>query len=1079
MTNDKQAERDLRDHFKELPYFNYRGCITNCHGRFNNLRLASLPSKRDLEKLPSLYDLDIFKLNASLDNNLNSGITLLNQRFIQSRYFSPHSFKEQGDKLKKNSDDHNFSVFHNNIVSLRSNLENLQTQLLDELDFHFNVIGFTETKITNSNEGSSIPRMQGYEFEYVPTPLSFGGVGMFIDEQLDYNILEKTSNEAFQALFIEIKFTHKKNIICGIVYRQHNSPDLFLSYLDLTLSKYLSTGKNVCLMGDFNLCLLKSETSDYSHNFLLSLQSNYLIPTIDKPTRVRNNSASLIDNILTNNPNNVEMSGNIISDISDHFSQFCIFSSIGEKSKIKTKTIRNFSQFSSKAFIDDLTQIDWNATLETSEDDVDKMFSTFYNKLNKAVNKHAPMKKVSHRLAKRLSKPWITKGIRSSIRKKNKFLAKGDETRYRYYRNRICSLIRTSKKQYFYNYFADNVSNMKNTWKAINDILNRKTYKHNPIVALKDPRTNNPVNDPASIANIINKHFASIGKQLADKIPNSQSDYNDYLNKIKSPEKSFFCTPISSAEIEIEIMALPMNKSHGLYSCPTKLLKLSSAIISKTLANIFNLSLTLGTYPHKLKTAKIIPIFKDGDSSDVNNYRPISLLSNFNKIFEKIMYKKIKSFIDRNCILNTSQYGFRESHSTEHAILDTVSAIQKNMDKGLYSCGIFIDLKKAFDTVDHNILLSKLNHYGFRGIINNWFKSYLSNRTQTTKIENHVSVKLPNECGVPQGSVLGPLLFLIYINDIQQSSHEFQFYLYADDTNILYANKDLKTLELKVNKELKNIYLWLTSNKLTLNPKKSNFVIFHPRQKKINYQPEIYICDNESGSRIPLERKDYIKYLGILIDKNLSWKMHIHNITTKISRTVGLLAKIRHFAPFQILLQIYQSLILPIISYGLPVWGQACKSYTDKVLLLQKRALRLIFFADYKQHALPLFIQSGQLPLDCLYYFSVASLMHDVANDRAPLNIMNLFRRISTIHQHNTRSASSKQFYLETHRLEIQRNSFSVVGAKIWNRIPISCSELHKHAFKVKLQSLLFDILKDSNDYIDISQINEKIKQMK
>ena len=439
----------------------------------------------------------------------------------------------------------------------------------------------------------------------------------------------------------------------------------------------------------------------------------------------------------------------------------------------------------------------------------------------------------------------------------------------------------------------------------------------------------------------------------------------------------------------------------------------------------------------------------------------------------------MKSFIDRNCILNTSQYGFRESHSTKHAILDTVSAIQKNMDKGLYSSGIFIDLKKAFDTVDHNILLNKLNHYGFRGIINNWLKSYLSNRTQTTKIENHVSIKLFNECGVPQGSVLGPLLFLIYINDIQECSREFQFYLYADDTNILYANKDLKTLESKVNKELKNVYLWLTSNKLTLNPKKSNFVIFHPRQKKVNYQPQICIYDNETRSRIPLEHKDYIKYLGILIDKNLSWKTHINNITTKISRTVGLLAKIRHFVPFQILLKIYQSLILPHISYGLPVWGQACKSYLDKVLLLQKRALRLIFFAGYKEHALPLFIQSSQLPLNCLYYFSIASLMHDIANDRAPFNIMNLFKRVSTIHEHNTRSASSNKFYLEAHRLEIQKNSFSIVGAKIWNGIPSSCSELHKHAFKDKLQNLLIDILKDTNDYIDIPQINEKIAQLK
>ena len=200
-------------------------------------------------------------------------------------------------------------------------------------------------------------------------------------------------------------------------------------------------------------------------------------------------------------------------------------------------------------------------------------------------------------------------------------------------------------------------------------------------------------------------------------------------------------------------------------------------------------------------------MFKTEDETDANNYRPISLLSIFDRIFEKVMYKRMMHFINVKNILFSAQYGFREGFSTEHAIVDIVSAIQSNMDKRLFTCGIFIDLKKAFDTVNHQILLNKLNHYGFRGIINNWFESFLCNRSQTLEINKQLSDAALISNGVPQGSVLGTLLFLLYINDIHTCSDIFNFYLFADDTNILYANKNLRSLESTVNSELKKLYL--------------------------------------------------------------------------------------------------------------------------------------------------------------------------------------------------------------------------------------------------------------------------------
>ena len=458
----RSAVRSIRSTLKILPYFSCSGCLAEIHGQFNSSVLTTYKTKKELEKLTSLYDLDLFSLNTTVDYNLSPAEYSSNT--ITSRYFSPHSFKEMKTKLSKDETISSFSVFHNNVVSLNRNLENLQTQILHEVDFHFNVIGITETKITNANSQLCTAHIPGYVFEYVPTPLASGGVGMFIDESLDYRVLERTSNEAFQVLWAEFSFEKKKNVICGIFYRQHNSPEIFQSYFDETIEKLASSGKHIVIMGDFNIDLLKCASSSYSHDFLTSLQSCSLVPTIDKPTRVRSTSATLIDNIFINNPDQVVVSGNIISDISDHFSHFCILKSMRDKIQIKKTKVRDFSRFSRDSFEADLSNVNWNALLNKRTCDADNLFSSFYNKFNKLINKHAPMKTISNRKTKQLSKPWITKGIRISIKVKNKLYVSGDTANYKIYRNKICTLTRLSKQQYYSKFFNDNLTNMKKTW---------------------------------------------------------------------------------------------------------------------------------------------------------------------------------------------------------------------------------------------------------------------------------------------------------------------------------------------------------------------------------------------------------------------------------------------------------------------------------------------------------------------------------------------------------------------------------------------------------------------------------------
>ena len=332
---------------RELPFYGANSIeVNNDHSNIHT-------KMKELNKLSSLYDMESYNLNPSNFSSINPDQMLLNHQ-IHTFYYSSNRFKQLQNSLSEENVKSSLSIFHNNVRSLKRNLENLKVQLLDQLDFHFNIIGITETKITNSSELNFKTQIPGYEFEYVPTPLASGGVGMYIDNTLEYIVLEKCANDAFQALWIEIINCNKKNIICGIIYCQHNDPNRFMNYLDETVEKFSLTGKSLCVMGDFNVDLLKSDTCNYAQNFLLSCHSYSLLPSIDKPSRIYNDSATLIDNILVNTLDHQIHSGNIISDISDHFSQFCIIHSVRNISKsTRGQKMRDFSKFSESKFMNE------------------------------------------------------------------------------------------------------------------------------------------------------------------------------------------------------------------------------------------------------------------------------------------------------------------------------------------------------------------------------------------------------------------------------------------------------------------------------------------------------------------------------------------------------------------------------------------------------------------------------------------------------------------------------------------------------------------------------------------------------
>ena len=386
------------------------------------------------------------------------------------------------------------------------------------------------------------------------------------------------------------------------------------------------------------------------------------------------------------------------------------------------------------------------------------------------------------------------------------------------------------------------------------------------------------------------------------------------------------------------------------------------------------------------------------------------------------------SYLTKNDILSQSQFGFRANHSSHMALIELYNKITTAIDKDEFSIGIFIDLSKAFDTINHHILLTKLAHYGIRGISLKWFTSYLENRKQYVSVNGTDSSLSATVCGVPQGSILGPLLFLLYINDIMNCSDLLYFILFADDTNLFYSSKDLLLLQNTVICDLAKLAIWFTVNRLSLNVKKTTYVLFG--SKRSIRDVKIKIDDTD------LAKADSAKFLGVFIDSKLTWRHHINHIASKIAKGIGALNKVKHMLPIHVKTLIYRTMIVTHLTYCNIVWGFACKTLLNRLRLLQKRALRLLTLSHYLTPTSPLFRNLNLLKLDDMHCLEVAKFMFNVKMRLSPQIVLLNFTVIDlTLQKYNTRS---KNYFLVPHyRTNLRLSSINISGPILWNSLPI------------------------------------------
>uniref|UniRef100_A0A3B3B6W1 Reverse transcriptase domain-containing protein n=1 Tax=Oryzias melastigma TaxID=30732 RepID=A0A3B3B6W1_ORYME len=964
--------------------------------------------------------LDLFDLH-NYEMDLDPEKNMFNFQKPPCNYYSEEEFNSKVDLQNF------FSLVHFNCRSLYANINKINDYLA-AFKSKFSVIAFSETWL-NMEKGDDLG-INGYRLFHTDRPEKRGGgVALYVDYKYNCEMVENMSvaiDDLLESVAIEIQLETNRSVIIFCVYRAQGSKiEEFQKKLS-ELIDILPPQKSLMLCGDFNMDFMNPQDCITIKEFVNEMYCKHVFPVITRPTRVTSTGATLLDNIFLNEIQNITQNGILLSDLSDHLPIFivCQLKPLVKTPKDKTpKFIRMRTQREINLFRQDLVNFDWDSVCVT---DVNEAYEIFVKNYVNLYNKNCPFK--LKKTSTFVNKPWITPGLQKACRKKNKmygnfvkYRTKTLEVKYKTYKNRLTTIMRRAEKDYYKNKLEKNKHNNKGIWKTLKEVSNRHSQdKRIPEYFVHEGKV---INDQTQIANEFNSFFVNVGTNIVKHRENLiHTESASLQQNTKKILNSIYIDEITEQDI-LTIVRKSKNKtSTDCDGIDMIIVKQTIDCILRPLLYIFNLSFRTGIFPKKMKVAKIIPIFKQNDEHVFTNYRPVSVLSQFSKIIEKWFIQKLDVFLEKNSLLFEYQYGFRSNRSTSTALIHLTEEILAAIDKKQFVVSLFLDLQKAFDTVNHSILLSKLGNYGIRGIVYKWLDSYLNNRQQYVQINHSKSKYETVFSGIPQGSVIGPKLFILFINDIHEISKKLNFLLFADDTTVYRSGENLESVITSMEKELVVLQRWFDANKLVLNWEKTKCMIFGTR----NYGENRYI--KIDGTVI--NNVSEVKFLGVILDNKLSWKLHIDYISKKISKNIGILYKVKRILDKDALHILYCSLIAPYLLYCNEVWGKACKCYSNRLILQQKKVMRIINHTGPRQHTHELFVKSNILKFSDLVQLNTAVTMWKIKNRLVPDHICCKFKLIT-----DDKNRRKGDFYLPYVRTSLRQRGFVFTGIKVWNSL--------------------------------------------
>ena len=933
-------------------------------------------------------------------------------------------FYEPSDLKDISYFDDDVSIIHLNARSIINKLEDV-ISLITEMNHKPTYICISETWLTCDIEDRFSLEDENYELFCTSRANKLGGgsaVYALKTPKINFKTISIHEFKTADVVTGQVSCSNGQKYIISQVYRPPGINHEFVDELEQFLSKVNKLNIVTYITGDFNVDLFSIENCSFNESFFACMCSYGFLPTISKATRVASTSVTLLDNIFCNDVARISKTGIILTDFSDHFSIFAIIKTSREKDVNNRETKTTFSYKEINSFKEHLVSRLDNLD---KENDPEQACTHIINAYSEGISLFSHTYSFSRKTS--FIKPWKTQGILCSINHKNRLFStklknpsKTNISNYNNFRNCLNMTITNAKKLHYQNEFTKHKHNPKKTWEILQKLLRNKT-KQNVIPNKMLDDEGKELDDSPAIADGFNKFFTEIGPKLKQKI---KHNYHIPATSAHLQLKEIMTlSPVTENNIEQIILNLK-NVGAGVDGINSKIFKNSYKPILSKLTYFFNLCLSTATFPKALKIAVVKPIFKNGDKHLLCNYRPISILPFMSKILEKVIYNQLSSYIINSNILTSRQFGFRNGHSTYMPIMLIQDLITNAFERNEYVVGIYLDLCKAFDTVDHTILIKKLAKYGINGNSLKIIKSYLTERAQTVCVNDIHSNPRDIQMGVPQGSILGPLLFNLYVNDLVNINIGCHFFMYADDTAIFFNHHNAEILQTMINTTMPKISEWLDANYLTLNTSKTLFQIYSNHKHSLSLDVSI--------NGVNIKQVNTIKYLGILIDSDMKFASHINCITNVISRNLGIIARTRQFVQTTQLLQLYHSLIEPYINYCCFVWGSTYKSQINKLVVLQKRAMRIIEGVFPPQSANPIFKKYNILKITDKAQLQILLIMHRYSLNELPSAIKCLIQPVAET-GHLTRLVHhfKVQFTTKNYRLF----TFALLGPKLWNNI--------------------------------------------